>query len=47
LRTLERAGVVRELTGRRRDRTVAYDRYVSIVSERHLSALGLKNDIHA
>ena len=33
MRTLERAGIVRELTGRRRNRLFAYDRYVSIISE--------------
>ena len=33
MRTLERAGVVRELTGRRRNRLFAYDRYVNIISE--------------
>ena len=34
MRTLERAGVVRELTGRKRNRLFAYyDRYVSIISE--------------
>ena len=33
MRTLERAGVVRELTGRKRNRLFSYDRYVSIISE--------------
>ena len=33
MRTLERTGIVRELTGRRRNRMFAYDRYVSIISE--------------
>ena len=33
MRTLERAGIVRELTGRRRNRLFAYDRYVSIISQ--------------
>ena len=33
MRTLKRAGVVRELTGRKRNRLFSYDRYVSIISE--------------
>ena len=33
MRTLERAGIVRELTGRKRNRLFSYDRYVSIISE--------------
>ena len=33
MRTLEREGIVRELTGRRRNRLFAYDRYVDIISE--------------
>ena len=33
MRTLERAGIVHELTGRKRNRLFAYDRYVSIISE--------------
>ena len=33
MRTLERAGVARELTGRRRNRLFTYDRYVNIISE--------------
>lgn len=33
LRILEEAGIVRELTGRRRNRLFAYDRYVDIISE--------------
>ena len=33
MRTLESAGIVRELTGRKRNRLFAYDRYVDIISE--------------
>ena len=33
MRTLERVGIVHELTGRKRNRLFAYDRYVSIISE--------------
>ncbi|MDE0024775.1 MAG: Fic family protein [Spirochaetaceae bacterium] len=33
MRSLEREGIVRELTGRRRNRLFAYDRYVDIISE--------------
>ena len=33
MRTLERAGVARELTGKRRNRLFTYDRYVNIISE--------------
>ena len=30
---LERFGIVREITGRRRDRVYAYDQYVAILNE--------------
>ena len=33
MRTLEHAGIVRELTGRKRNRLFSYDRYVNIISE--------------
>jgi len=33
MRTLQHEGIVRELTGRRRNRLFAYDRYVDMISE--------------
>ena len=33
VRRLERLGIVREITGRRRDRVYAYDEYVAILNE--------------